>query len=495
MESRRNKGTAGRAVPASQRHAARKPAAVLLAVFGIFLCLSPATALDFKVSAAGRYSTETANAATVEGVFGIEHREGPFSMSWDLVADNLGTYPEPFLADFFGDFSVDIRNAGIGYTAGPLELYMGKLPLKDEIDSPYSLFLSGVAPSVITAGFEYRAGAFSFTDRWVGLDRTTEPGLYNTTASGIYADRGMVMKTYSLELGRLRFGYQDATLFTGSYFDFDVFANPAPSFFLQYVLSASGRPGSRSGDQNSIMGLFGSYRGDGWKAWAQLLVDDFNTNRILKPGSYQNPDKLAWNLGGSLDLPLGVLGLHTAGATKYTFESVRDRFYSYTLHPGSAVISDGQTVAVPLADQMLGYVNGENNVAFMATWSAPLAGFDVETGLEFVVSGAKSPANPWHNGEDWASLGTQLLNDPVLEYRTLLDLRLSRSFGDLAVALQLSGGYLANRLNPRYPGSDPSFPVDTETTTPSMEPVFFPVSGDSGFVFEISLGGTWKLRL
>ena len=451
-------------------------------VFAIF----PLPALDFQVKASGNYSTESANPLFLDGAFDFSHVDGPFAMSWEISVDSEGSYPEPFLGDFYGAFSLDIRNAGLVYNVGPLSLYLGKLPLKDEIDSPYSLFLSGASPSAMTGGFRYESGPFAFSNRWVGLDRNVESGLYIDDGDpDIYNDRGAVLKTYSYSLGNLCLGFQDATIFQGAYFDIDVFANPAPSFFVQYVLSASGRPNSRSGDQNSIMGFFGDYQGEGWSAYAQLLVDDFNLNRFINPSAYQNPDKIAWSLGGKLELPLGALGFYTAGATKYTFESVGGEFYSYTLHAGSAIYSDGQTIAVPLEDQMLGYVYGENNLAFLATWSAPLAGMDVETGLELVLSGSKSPTNPWHDGESWSTLGTQLLNDPVLEVRILLDLRVSRRFGQFTLFAQTKTGYIANRLEPDYGSTDP---LDYG------EPVFRPI-GDSGPVAEISLGGAWSFGL
>jgi hypothetical protein len=454
--------------------------------------LSPLAALDFSISGSGNYSTEAANRLYADGAFLFSHSAGPFSMSWELDVDNKGTYPAPFLANFFGAFSFDIQKAGFTYQTGPFNFFLGKLPLQDDIESPYSLFLSGTSPSVMTGGFRYESGRFSFSDRWVGLDLNTQSGLYNTpSTTGIYADRGVVLKTYSYRIGYLRLGFQDATVFNTSYFDIDVFANPVPSFFVQYVLSAAGRPNSRSGNQNSVMGFFADYRGEGWSAYAQLLVDDFNMNRfisLIMPVEYQNPDKIAWSLGGKVKLRLGTLGIYTAGSTKYTFESVREEYYSYTLHPASAILSNGVTVAIPLEDQMLGYVYGENNVAFMAVWSAPVAGMDLQTGLEFVVSGSKSPANPWHNGENWASLGTQLLNDPVLEYKTLLNVRLSRRFGHFTAFAQATVGYIANRLNPKYPGDSGFAVIDN-----NYEPVFYPTAGDSSLVAEISLGGTWVL--
>jgi hypothetical protein len=430
----------------------------------------------------------------VEGYFGLNHQSETFSISGEVFAESEGTYPEPFLADFFGPFSLGLRNAGFSYRAGPLFMYLGKLPLQDEIDSPYSLFLSGAEPSVMTGGMGYRYKGFTFSNRWIGLDKDTKPGLYQTTETAIYRNRGAVLKSYSYDFGRLVVGFQDATVFTNAYFDVDIFALPLPSALVQPVLTASGRPGSRSGDQNSIMGFFGRYDADRYSLHAQLLVDDFNMNRFLNPSAYKNPDKLAWTLGSHIRLPVGTLGLYTAGATKYTFESVREEFYSYTLHPGSAVISDGSAVVVPLEDQMLGYIHGENNLALMARWEAPVGEMNLETGLEFRLTGAQSPTNPWHNGEAWSVLGTQLLNDPVLETRVLWDLKLSTKIESFTLFAHATAGYVFNRLNPVYPGSA-GYPVITEPDGDMREPLFIPTSGDSGPIAQLSLGGSWSLGL
>lgn len=467
-----------------------------LFLLALFFCAAfPAAALDFTLEASGNYSTETTNDLFVEGALALGHQEGPFSISWSLEADSKGTYPAPFFRDFFGPFTFNLADAGFVYRAGPLIFQLGKLPLEDEVDSPYSLFVSGTSPSVMSGGLRYEGERFTFSNLWVGLDTNTRNYLYiSGSNTNIYRDRGVVLRTYAYRFGNLRVGYQDSTVFVDSYFNVNVFAIPAPSYFVQYVLAAKGRPGSQYANMNSLEGFFADYEGEGWHAYAQILVDDFNMNRFINPSGYQNPDKIAWSLGGKIDLPLGTLGLHTAGATKYTFESLGEDFYSYTLHPSSAVVSDGETVAVPLEEQMLGYVYGENNIAFMAVWGAPLAGMDLETGLEFVLSGSKSPANPWHNGEDYLALGTQFLNDPVLEVRLLLDLRISKELGDFTLFAQATGGYIFNRLNPRYP-DEPGFPVETFSKGPILEPVFVPTAGDSGPVAEIRLGGAWSLGL
>lgn len=464
----------------------------------LFLILStgiliPASGLDFGFQGSGNASTEIAKALYVDTAATISHHEGPVRLDWTLAFENSERYPAPFMGSFFGSFGVDIRRAGISYDAKPFSLYLGKLPLRDEIDSPYSLFLSGAPLSAMTGGYRYEGERFSFSNRWIGLDASISPNLYKTPAStGIYADRGAVVKTYAISFGKFRFGYQDSIVYCGSYFDIDSFANPAPSFFVQYVASAAGKPGSRSSspyaNQNTLMGFFGDYEGAGWYAYAQVLVDDFNMNRFLNPDDYQNPDKIAWSAGGTCELPLGKLGLYTAGATKYTFQSAGDKepYYSYTTHAGSGIVSGSSVVAVPIEDQMLGYLHGENNVAGMATWNATIAGFDLGTSLEFVVSGSKAPTNPWNGAGNWDTPlgGTKLLDDPVLEYKTIVGLGASRAFGDFTVFARGRLGYIANRLNAVYGPASPQG---------NLEPIYTP-GGASGVLAEVSVGGAWRLR-
>jgi len=477
-------------------HAARATLSLAL----LIVTALPATALDFTFKAAGNYSNTATNKVFIDAAVQVFHNDGPFTLSWDLVGDSKGTYAIGFDPGFTGDFAFDIQNAGFGYQAGSLELYLGKLPLHDEVDSPYSLFLRGDNPSAMTGGFRYESGNFSFTNRWVGLDLNTTTNLYRENpASNIYRDRGGVLRSYAYRFGNLRLGFQDATLFTDAYFSVDVFALPAISYFVQYVLFNNYRPGARSGNMNTLMGFFGDYQGEGWKVYGQILVDDFNVNQIINPtSSWQNPDKIAWSLGGKINTPMGHFSLHTAGATRYTFESWADEYYSYTLHPSSAVVSsESSLVLVPIEDQMLGYIHGENNIAFLAVWNTMLGITSMEAAVEYVLSGQKAPTNPWHNGEDFIALGTQFLNDPVLESKITLALRANRQFGSFSLFAQGSLGYVANRSNPLYPGITPghdpvTYPQDNQ---PNLEPLYSPTTGDSGFLFELRLGGSWKLNL
>jgi hypothetical protein len=296
-------------------------------------------------------------------------------------------------------------------------------------------------------------------------------------------DRGADLKVYAIRFGKLRLGFQDTSIYSGAYFDVDYFANLAPSFFVQYVSQAGGRPWSRTGNQNAILGLFGDYEGEGWYGYAQLLVDDFNMNRFLKPSGTQNPDKVALSIGGHEDTEAGRFGLYAAAATKYTFEAIGGEFSSFTYFPGSAVDYRGAIIPVPLQDMMIGYVNGENNAAAIATWSKSGGnGLSFEASLEGVISGSKSPANPWHELHNFREgpQGARFLDDPVLEKRITLSAGGKAQIGNVLWQLSTKIGWAQNRLALVSVAADPY--------DGNQEPIWEP-SAESGPIAELRFGG------
>lgn len=387
-------------------------------------------------------------------------RVGDFEFLWSVLVDNEGKYPEEALAELSGPLSYDVEDSGLLYRHDGVGIVLGKFANRDMIDSPYSLFVSDAGNQALMAEISLDQGNFFYTDRWVGLNHNLREGIYYTasnkdvwpfsteTHENLYRDRGLVLKSFGLRFGRLRLGYQDALLFTGEYCNIGAFAIPAPGWVVQYAASASGRPWTSRGDMNSLLGFFADYTESNWYAYGQILVDDFNLDPILNPNKGNNaPTKLAASLGGRLATEAGTFGLYLAGASRYTFESVRNEFYSYTYYPGSAVISDDELVGIPMEDMMIGYVNGENNFAVMFAWQKALPIANLTSSLEFKLTGEQSPANPWHDqvgfeASDWF----RWLDDPVLEKKLTLKAGASRSFGPVTVWTSGILGYVWNRL-------------------------------------------------
>ena len=463
-----------------------------LAFLSLSLCAAVSlSALEFSFGTTATVRTDAAADTSaskndfVEATAGVSYDSEGFRMVWDLGFSTEREYPADFLGGFDTGFSIDILEAGMSYMGGPFTLSLGKLENKDVVDSPYALFISGADRKAMLGSIKFEDDHFFFEDRWIGLNHNLKSGIYNSedTAS-VYEDRGAVLKTYGLKFGRLRLGFEDAVVFTGEYFNPDFFANPAPTFYVQYVAKAAGRPWTRSGDQNAIMGFFGDYRADNWSAYAQLLVDDFNLNRFINPSSYQNPDKLAFSAGGTWDSPIGKLGIYAAGATRYTFESIGSSFYSYTYYPASAVISDGEYIGIPLSEAMLGYVHGENNLSTMATWGRALSPkFGLGASLELSLTGEQSPANPWHNMANFDY--TRWLDDSVLEKKVVLGGGASYRIGAFLLSASGKIGWVQNRL---------SLVTVTDDGDGSAEPIWEP-SSYSGLIGELTIGVQYTFGL
>lgn len=472
--------------------------AASLALFFFCAALVPARlrALDLYMFTAGTASTETASPLYVDLGAGLEHCGEDFSVAWELALDSAGKYKAPYFGDYFGDFSVEARRAAIGYSRGGFAAELGKTPLKDIVESPYSLFQNASGIPALGAEIRYEDEGFFFRDRWVLLNRSLATTIYTSSArdgSGItedrdiYDDRGAVLKTYGIKKGNFRFGFQDSAVFTGDFFDIGYFANPLPSIFVQYIAKAPGRPWTvMEGDDNTVMGFFADYD-DGMRyAYAQILVDDINMNRFLNPSGKQNPDKIAWSLGGQVESPAGTFGLYHAGATKYTFESAVGKYYSYTMYPGSVVLWKDTESPISIEENMLGYLHGENNIALLGTWKRTFGKVDVAASLELSLSGSKSPANPWHEYDTLAEAGygTKLLDDPVLEKKILLGLEAGLPLGGFYLGVAGKVGYAANRLEA----------VATAISEDgNAQPIFEP-SGESGFIGEFTIFGRFVLR-
>ncbi|MDP2791782.1 MAG: hypothetical protein Q8O15_08535, partial [Rectinemataceae bacterium] len=322
---------------------------------------------------------------------------------------------------------------------------------------------------------------------------------------------GANIKTYALRIGEMRFGLQDAAVYTGKNFDPEYLLNPLPQYFIQYTKATGGRPWATGRDENNMVGFFWTLDRPGqFSLLAQVLIDDFNIHFIL-PDSTWNPWQAAFNLGGRLDSNAGNFGLYVAGATKYTFEPsemfdapanvIREQIacsYGYSYYPETRFDKDWENAgfqpgAIAIEDNMIGYKYGQNNIAIQADWRGKSAGFDLAANAEFRLAGANSPANPWHDLTNDPQDGTHWLDDPVLEKRILVGFSASRDFGDWTLGLSVLTGVAFDAMELRRP---------TVATSPSVAPadsdiwIFEPEAGNTKMLLKLSLGASyrWKLR-
>ncbi len=500
-------------------------AVVLAFIFGAAATAQVTTTAEFGMSASfdkGLYSDGTGS----EAIPGVDHAKF-FSLSpWasldadskyfqvigKLSANTDGKYGAA-LVDIPGGqvlgayFLMD--EGGVRARYKSLTLSAGRFPHFDIVDSPYSLFVNGrglTAPLLMSIAYD--DGFFFYESRWILLNSQSNQDT-QAWPSG-FPDRGAEYKTYGFRVGDMRFGLQDAAVYAGESFDAEYFLDPLPMYFSQYFRGTGGSPWSDSRADNSIVGFFWDWkRPDGLSFLAQVLVDDIGLHWLI-PSWPDNPNKLAFGVGAKMDTAIGDFGLYAAGATEYTFEgnqmtgatyadqqSAQQRLcYSYTYFPDTRFdygrdYPSGELSEISIEDNLVGYVNGENNLAFRLVWKGSLAGFDLGSYLDFLLAGENSPTNAYHDGTQASVGGTHWLDGPVLEKRILLDVSGSRKFGDWRVFADILGGVAVDALQLEYPTPNPAL----LSLANNYSMLFTPVAGLVQPLLKITVGASYSLRI
>ncbi|MDN5346075.1 MAG: hypothetical protein PWQ73_579 [Petrotoga sp.] len=324
-----------------------------------------------------------------------------------------------------------------------LELSGGIKQLKDEVNSPYSLFFSSENIPLVNLDIGYEDEHFFFETMWVQL--------VSENNENFDTSKAMNYKTYGLKFGNFRVGYQDVLVYNRA-FDIFYFLNPMPAYFAQEIRAVgNGMPWSEDINDNSIMGFFFDYKDSNYYIYSQLLVDDFNTNRFFNPEETQNPDKVAFSSGLNLKSTLGTFGVHGAFATQYTFQPGGGP--SYTIYPESTYDDE---MVIDYTDNYIGYKYGENTVSFLVDYDYTYNNwFNLYSSFETVFSGSKSPT------EDTAPYeGTYLLDDSLLEKRYVYTIATNFYFKNLEFNLSADMGVIQNKLE---------FNEDKDTFEPSTE--------------------------
>jgi len=486
-----------------------------IVLFAAFMAgfVAQAAAFDIEFYAGGGAGTETPAPLYPQIDFIVDHESEGLGFHWDLGLSGDGSYGGLFGESFGGGaLTVLIREGGLSYSAGNFLASFGMLPIKDEIDSPYSLVLSSKDNAALNALFRYEDEGFFFSDRWIALNYDSNNTLRNwDTVNSVWVDvqwpdRSAVIKSYGFKTGELRVGFQDIAIFTDLYygedqrgplFDPSYFLIPAPSFFIQYARMSIESPWQTDDglNDNSIMSFFAEWKRGKLGAQAQILVDDFNLNRFIHPDDFQNPDKIAWAFGAMLETDIGTFRFDQAGATKYTFGpagygGIDNLMYGYTFYPDTQYLLDGSLMTIDPEDNYLGYYHGENNIAFMFSWkSLPGSALDIAGGLEFSMSGSKSPANPWHEYSEWSEggEGAQWLNEAVLEKKVVLSGKAQYALGDFKLFASARLGYAWNRLKLAAVAFEEPGSIDNGI------PLYKP-SSESGPIASLTLGASWSWR-
>jgi hypothetical protein len=406
-----------------------------------------------------------------------------------LIGDEKYEPAERFM---FGRYFY-IHNGGVILDFGPLSLKAGRFVHRDIVDTPYSLFVSSYDPffdttglSALLADISFRGGPFTYESRWIDLNTRSDQG---------YPDRGANYKVFALQLGDFRFGLQDVAVYVDRSFDLEYFLSPIPHIFTQMFTSMDGTPWLQTGNDNSITGLFFEWLRPESYLYAQWLVDDISLDALIPQflrdwfpevfGSTAAASKMAWSLGGRYEFPFGTLGFYHAGATKYTFEATNDvPQYGYTYYPASEYLQDGVWVELDYRDNYIGYLYGENNLAFLADYAYSFPRLDVGASLEYVISGSKSPANPWHDATGATDAGryTQMFGEPVLEHTVAARIQAAWRVRSWTLYGRLRLGGVFNRLGLESAVDDGGDP---------QRWIYRPQAGDNRLIYGLTVGATY----
>jgi hypothetical protein len=382
---------------------------------------------------------------------------GFFSLLGDVYLKNDKKY-SPAEDYWFGHYFYPAQG-GAFFDFDLLSLQVGRFYQKDVIESPYSLFFSSMELPALFTDMTFQTGRFTYTSRWVLLNtRSSEKPGYPDG----YPDRGMNYKIFAFRFGDLTVGLQDVVLYVDYVFDPEYFFSPVPHTIIQ-LHKKQGKPWSEYTNDNIIMGLFAEWHKPKYYLYGQWLLDDINLDFLVPAflrdlwGIPQIPQKTAWSLGGTYDFSFGRLGFYHAGATKYAFspDSVYEEYpYQYTYYPAMWYeLKDGTQLPLDYRDNYIGYMYGENNLAFLVDFTKEFGSMTLNADLEYVISGSKSPANPWHGYDSLAAAGrkTRLLDDPVLEHTATAAITASWSLGKLTLVTKLKLGGVFNKLELKVP--------------------------------------------
>jgi hypothetical protein len=395
------------------------------------------------------------------------------SMIFDDRYESFNTATD-FMYPFINEGGVGVH-FGDPEEAGRLELRAGRLDFDDVIDSPYSMFVSEAEYPPMIVELTYAHSYFFYTSRGIVLN-------YNSING--YPDRGANLKTFGIDLGNgIRFGVQEGAVYTELPFDIEYFTSPIPQIYTQYTNKSVTNPWGQMGNDNYLIGLFGEYTGPRNELFGQLLVDDYATYA-------DNPKKIAWQLGGRRHSPFGSFGLYHGGSTKYTFQAYggsggSDTEYEYTYFPVTYYTVNGEERSITPEENAIGYRNGENNLALLADYAGSAAGVDLGAALEYVVTGAQSPNNPWFDEDTWTDIpgpSTKLLDGEVLEHELTASVSGRRCFGPWTFTASAMGGFVWNQSQ-------------RVAATDGNSDYFVPQAGRNRLLYALSLGGRYTVGI
>jgi len=348
-----------------------------------------------------------------------------YVFDFQMVRNGLAT---PFYAYMTLDHYWYINGAYFEYLSPNLSVNLGRMDFVEGPGNYYHLFLDDNAGPLNGLSVEATVNKyFTFKQDMILLNDINPRSLYW---------REFVLHPTD----KLSIAYEEAILFMRFFDPWYAFI-PLPYAAIE-VLRETPSPWAQntSLNDNAFAGFWTNYNfSNTTRIYSELLIDDFDMNMFF-PGRFQNPNKIAWLIGGQTNLGKMQLIGEFAGATAFTFEKTSTSDpdgYAYVVYPSWNNIDQN----------MIGYKYGENNAAVKVGLNYPVTIGDLSTGiLSFTYTnvhlGVRTPLIPWHGGPE--PQGTYWLNDPVLEVMNKFCLSAQMNFGNLMVEPALYYDYIQN---------------------------------------------------
>ena len=365
----------------------------------ILLFLSPSIVLGINLY--GNVTLSPSNLTDLVGASGIVNF--PFlSYVYDfqMKRDNV-------LKPFYGYMTLDhywyINNSYFYFHNNTdLQTKVGRMHFVEGPGEFYHLFLSDSAGPFNGLSFRYTPNSFFTFKQDMVLLNDIDP-------------RSLYYRKFTIHpLEGLSLSYEESILFMREFdpwYAFVMLPYPAIQVFRQEDPKSSWY---QDINDNALVGFSANYDFDSSKIYLEFLADDLDMNAIFAPNKFQNPNKLAWLVGGKTKLWNANITVEYAGATAYTFEKspTTPASYAYIAYPNYNKV-DGN---------MLGYKYGENNDAFKAQIVYPTKFGNLSMSYEHVRLGKRTPLIPWH-GLSHAPSGTHWLDDSVIETRNIFGIQ------------------------------------------------------------------------
>jgi len=468
---------------------------------------------------------------TTQAILDYRFKDFSLFIDWSLINDELYDPSEVYLLGRY----FYINDAHVAYQTNRFSLKAGRSTQQDVVDSPYSLFVNSEPIPAVQVEAKYTGDYFFYTNRWISLNHNSKntyfgygpdddpypdsDGYSILYPNGVtWADRGAHFHVYGLNLGDWRFGLQESAVTFGDSFSADFFFSPMIMYFTQLVMDDGAKPWQEFANSKHFMGFFLDKTTEKSYFSTQILIDDINGD-ILPGVENKNQNRLAWSIGGSHEFDFGRIGFFHAGATKDTFgatyatttakafEDYHDddlpvhysfHSYPYTYYPAVSYLLEDDTTWMPIdyTQNYIGYKYGENNLSFLVDYENE---FPLKNGqnlsqylaLEWVLNGAKSPANPWHEYVRWTHIPdpTQLLDgtvEQILTFRSRTDFPVKVFGVPFNVFADLEAGMIFNAM-----GLEPA----TEETAATEAWIYRPQEGQHEPVFRLTLGMGYLWRL